>query len=387
MTYYSYAIKRTIMIILALCITIFSNFSAIAKDAIPQPPSINSKAHILLDYDSGQVLAASNPDLRLEPASLTKILAVDVVFKEIVAGRVKLSDKVLISKHAKKTGGSRTFIEVGEYLKVETLLKGAIIQSGNDATVALAEHIGGTEQNFAQMMNDQARNLSMTNSNFANATGLPHPDHYSTARDMAKVSIATIREFPEFYKIYSQKEFTFNKIKQRNRNLLLWRDRSIDGIKTGHTNAAGYCLAASAKRRGRRLVSVILGSKNEATRARDSKRLLDYGFKYFETHKLYEPRQVLGKVRVWKGVNGEVTVGPAHPVYVTVPKQQYQNIQLKLEMAASLPAPVAANQQVGRVLINLGTQQLAEVPLIALAESKTGNIFRQILDTILLWFN
>jgi D-alanyl-D-alanine carboxypeptidase (penicillin-binding protein 5/6) len=358
-----------------------------ATEVVPPPPTVTSKAHILIDYDSGVVLAEFNADEHLDPASLTKIMSMDVIFQEIANNRVKLTDEVLISEQAWRTGGSRTFAEVGKKFKVEDLLKGAIIQSGNDATVALAEHVAGSEQVFADMMNNQAKKLGLTGSHFVNATGLPDPNHYSTARDMAKVSAATIREFPEFYKIYSIKEYELNKIKQHNRNQLLWKDPSVDGVKTGHTEAAGYCLVSSAKRNEQRLISVIMGSKSPSVRASDSLALLNYGFRFYETHKLYDKRQVLGKVRIWRGAASEVEAGPAQAIYVTVPRQQYDKLELKMEMAPSLPAPVAAGQNVGRVLVRLGDKQLVEVPLIALTASPEGGMFRYLVDTMLLWLN
>lgn len=361
--------------------------SKIHADTIPAPPTITSKAHILIDYDSEKVLAEYNPDQRLDPASLTKMMSMDVVFHELTSGRIKLTDEVLISEKAWRTGGSRTFAEVGKKIRLEDLLKGAIIQSGNDATVALAEHVAGSEEVFVEMMNARAQKLGLTSSHFANATGLPHPDHYSTARDMAKIGAATIRDFPEFYKLYSMKEYEMNKIKQKNRNQLLWRDSSVDGIKTGHTESAGYCLVSSAKRDDQRLISVVMGSKSQAMRATDSLSLLNYGFRFYETHKLYEKRQVLGKVRVWKGAVSEVEAGPAQAVYVTVPRQQYDKLKPQLEIAPSLPAPVVAEQQVGRVIVLLGEQKITEVPLVALTGSATGGTFRYLMDSLLLWFN
>lgn len=353
----------------------------------PPPPSVVSKAHILLDYDSGQVLAEFNADKRLEPASLTKIVSVDVIFQEIAAGHIKLTDEVQVSERAWRTGGSRTFADVGKRFKVEDLLKGAIIQSGNDATVALAEHIAGSESSFVGMMNAQAAKLGLINSNFMNSTGLPDPNHYSCARDMATMAVATIRDYPELYKIYSQKEYELNKIKQRNRNQLLWRDSTVDGIKTGHTKGAGYCLVASAKRDQQRLISVLMGAESDSTRAEDSLALLNYGFRFYETHKLYDKQQPLGKVRVWKGVFGEVEAGAAETVYITVPRQQYQNLEIRLEIAPSLPAPVMAGQKVGRVLVSLAGQQIKDIPLISLTESAEGGIFRYLIDSMLLWFN
>jgi len=380
-------IQRLILIHTLLLCLLTLGFAPADADTIPPPPSATGKAYILIDHDSGRVLAEANADQRLEPASLTKIMSMDVVFREITAGNVKLSDEVLISERAWRTGGSRTFADVGKRFSVETLLKGAIIQSGNDATVALAEHIAGSEQTFAEMMNAQAQKLGMTNSHFTNATGLPDPNHYTTARDMAKVTSATIREFPTLYKLYSQKEYELNNIKQRNRNQLLWRDDSVDGVKTGHTENAGYCLVASAQRDGQRLISVILGSKSTPMRAADSLGLLNYGFRFYETHKLYDKRQSLGKVRIWKGAPSEIDAGPAQAVYVTIPRQQYKNLEPHLEIAPSLPAPVTLDQQVGRVLVNLSGQQVSDVPLVALRESPVGGIFRRVMDSVLLWFH
>ncbi|KOR30760.1 D-alanyl-D-alanine carboxypeptidase [Achromatium sp. WMS2] len=373
--------------ILFVCTLSLIKVTTSGAESVPPPPSITSKAHILVDYHSGQVLAAFNPDQRLEPASLTKIMSADVIFKELTAGHIKLTDDVLISEHAWRTGGSRTFAEVGKHFTVETLLRGAIIQSGNDATVALAEHIAGSEQTFAEMMNTQAKVLGLTNSHFMNATGLPDPDHYSSAHDMARIATATIREYPNFYKIYSQKEYEVNGIKQRNRNRLLWRDSSVDGIKTGHTEGAGFCLVASAQRGDQRLISVIMGSKNQEMRAADSLTLLNYGFRFYETHKLYEKRQVLGKVRVWKGAYGEVDAGPAEEVYVTVPRQQYENLELVREIAPALNAPVRAGQKIGQVVVRLGGKEITQVPLVALTDAPEGGMFRYLMDTIILWFN
>jgi serine-type D-Ala-D-Ala carboxypeptidase (penicillin-binding protein 5/6) len=358
-----------------------------AADSIPSPPPVTAKSYVLVDFDSGRVLAESNADERLEPASLTKIMAMDVVFKEIASGNVKLTDPVLISEHAWRTGGSRTFANVGKSFSVEQLLKGAIIQSGNDATVALAEHIAGSEATFAEMMNAQAKRLGMTNSHFVNSTGLPHQDHYTTARDIAKVTAATIRNYPELYKLYSIKEFELNNIKQLNRNKLLWRDPSVDGVKTGHTDEAGYCLVASAERDGERLISVILGSKSVAQRTADSEALLSYGFRFFETHKLYGQRQSVAKVRVWKGDPAVIDAGPAQAVYVTIPRQQYKNLQPHLELTTSVMAPVAADQKLGRILVSLNGEQIADVPVVALSESKRGGIFRRMKDSVLLWFH
>lgn len=357
-----------------------------ATEVVPPPPNIVGKAYILIDYATGQVLAEHNADRRLEPASLTKVMSMDVVFRELTTGHIKIDDQVPISEYAWKTSGSRTFADVGKTFRLEDLLKGAIIQSGNDATVALAEHVAGSESTFAEMMNAHARTLGLTNSHFVNATGLPNSNHYSSARDMAKIGAATIRNFPAYYTFYSIKEYELNKIKQPNRNLLLYRDSTVDGIKTGHTQGAGFCLMASAKRNNQRLISVIMGSSSMKQRAADSLALLNYGFRFYETHKLYDKNQVLHTVRVLYGSVSNIQVGTAAEVYITVPREQYGKIEIKTEITPSLKAPVAKNQQVGKVLVSLGQKQIAEIPLVALEESAEGGVFRQLIDAILYSF-
>ena len=277
--------------------------------AAVSPPEVNAEGHLLIDLLSGQVLAENNADARLEPASLTKIMTAHLVFHEIEAGRVRLEDLVTISEKAWKMGGSRMFIEVGKQVSVEDLLKGLIIQSGNDAAVALAEHIAGSEDAFAELMNKESARLGATNTHFVNASGMPHENHYTTARDIAKISQATIVEYPEFYKWYAIKEYTFNDITQKNRNSLLWQDKSVDGVKTGHTEAAGYCLVASAVRDGTRLLSVIMGTESIAARTKESSKLLNYGFRFFETRKILSAGKPLRNVRIWKGDADDVAVG------------------------------------------------------------------------------
>ncbi|MFM1892112.1 MAG: D-alanyl-D-alanine carboxypeptidase, partial [Pseudomonadota bacterium] len=287
--------------LISLLLLLLCSASAVAAPPVPAPPTVAGTGHLLLDMHSGRVLAESNADARLEPASLTKIMTAYVVFRELQHGNLKLEDQALISEKAWKTPGSRMFIEVGKRVSVGDLLNGMVIQSGNDASVALAEHIAGSEDTFAGLMNEHSRRLGMQNTHFVNATGLPHEDHYTTPRDIAKVTIATIREFPELYKLYAVKEFVWNDIKQPNRNLLLWRDDSVDGVKTGHTEAAGYCLVSSAAREGMRLVAVVMGTSSENARAKESLSLLNYGFRFFETHRLYAAGDALVRTRVWKG--------------------------------------------------------------------------------------
>ena len=273
-------------LIFPLLLSLFT-LTAGAAPPVPAPPAVAASGHLLIDMHSGRVLAENNADARLEPASLTKIMTAYVAFRELRHGKLKLDDQVLISEKAWKEPGSRMFIEVGKRVSVENLLKGMIIQSGNDASVALAEHIAGSEETFAGLMNDHARRLGMLNSHFVNATGLPHADHYTTPHDIALVTAATIREFPDLYKLYSDKEFVWNNIHQANRNLLLARDSSVDGVKTGHTESAGYCLVASAEREGMRLISVVMGTTSENARAKETLSLLNYGFRFYETHRLY----------------------------------------------------------------------------------------------------
>lgn len=272
---------------------------------VPDAPQVGARAFLLQDFDSGRVLAESNADERMEPASLTKIMTSYVVFEELKQGNITLDDKVLVSEKAWRMGGSKMFIEVNTEVTIDQLLKGVIIQSGNDASVALAEYIAGDESAFADLMNQYALRLGMSGSNFVNASGLPHPDHYTTARDMATLAAAMIRDFPTLYKMHAEKQYEYNGIAQHNRNRLLWRDDSVDGLKTGHTESAGYCLVASAERDGMRLISVVMGSKSERSRAKESTALLSYGFRFFETHRLYGAREPLTQIRVWK-------IGRAH---------------------------------------------------------------------------
>lgn len=356
---------------------------------MPGAPVVSGSAYLLVDYHSGRVLAESNADNRLDPASLTKIMTAHVVFRELKKGNIKLDDQVLVSAKAWRTGGSKTFIEVDKKIPLEVLLKGMIIQSGNDASVALAEHIAGGEDTFAKLMNSEAQRLGMTASHFMNATGLPDPNHYSTARDMAKIAAASIQEYPEYYKWYGMKEFVYNHIKQPNRNRLLWRDDSVDGIKTGHTEAAGYCLVSSAQRDGMRLLSVLMGAKSEEARAVDSLSLLNYGFRFFETRKLYEAGQEVSKLRVWKGDEAELSVGVLdRGAFVTIPRQQGKTVNTKIELDPLVMAPISQGQAVGRMLVTFGdnNEPVAEITLVALQDNPLGGWWRRLKDTILLWF-
>ena len=353
---------------------------------IPKAPSVAARGYLLEDFHSGQVLAEANADERLEPASITKVMAAYVVFKELAAGKIQLSDLVTISERAWRMEGSRMFIEVGKQVSVEDLLIGMIVQSGNDATVALAEHIAGSEETFAAYMNKYAAALGMSGSHFMNASGLPDPEHYMTARDIAKVARAMIAEFPDYYKWYSQKQFTFNGITQHNRNKLLYRDASVDGIKTGHTSSAGYCLVSSAQRDGMRLISVVLGSDGEESRATASQALLNYGFRFFETHKLYDGGSKLVDAKVWKGAAETVPLGIQHTLFVTIPRGQYDQLHANVQMNGRITAPVTAGSELGSVQVTFGDNTVATPPLVALQAVETGSLWRRSVDELMLYF-
>jgi D-alanyl-D-alanine carboxypeptidase (penicillin-binding protein 5/6) len=351
----------------------------------PSAPSVAAKAHVLIDYDSGRVLAEENADERLPPASITKLMTSYVVSHELHAGNIGLDDEVLISEKAWRMIGSRSFIKVNTKVSVEALLRGMIVQSGNDAAVALSEHIAGSEEVFAQMMNQYAQQLGMYDTNYMNATGLPDPDHYTTARDIATLSAALIRDFPEHYQWYAEKEFTYNDITQHNRNKLLWRDNSVDGLKTGHTEEAGYCLAASAKRGDMRLITVVLGTRSENARAQETQKLLNYGFRFFETHQLYQANATITDTKVWKGAQDQLAIGLAKNLTVTVPRGQYDDLAATTNIQQPVIAPVEAGAQLGEVEIRLGDEVIAKQPLVALTAVEKGSWWRRLIDEILLW--
>lgn len=353
---------------------------------IPAPPQIAARAYLVMDADTGHVIAADREDERFPPASLTKMMTSYVVEYEIAKGNIALEDMVLVSEKAWRTGGSRMFIQEGTQVSVDDLLHGVIIQSGNDASVALAEHIAGSERAFADLMNQHARLLGMENTHFENATGLPAEDHYSTAIDLAKLGKALINEFPQHYALYSQKYFTYNNIRQPNRNKLLWRDDSVDGIKTGHTDEAGYCLVASAERDDMRLISVVMGSSSEEVRAQESQKLLSYGFRYYRTHALYEAGQVLRDEKVWAGSRDQIRLGVAENLAVTVPRGQTDQLEASIELDKVIKAPVASGDVLGQVQITLQGERVASVPLVALEAVPEGGLFKRIWHAILLFF-
>ena len=354
---------------------------------LPAPPSLDAKSYFIMDAKSGVVLAEHNPEERLAPASITKIMTAYVVFKALKDAHIKLTDEVLVSEKAWRMEGSRMFIEVNKRVGVDDLLKGMIVQSGNDASVALAEHVAGSEEGFVAMMNVEVESLGLTNTHFVNATGLPDPEHYMSARDIALLAAALIRDFPDQYPRYSQRVFTFNGIKQYNRNKLLWRDSSVDGLKTGHTDTAGYCLASTAERDGMRLISVVMGTNSAKARATQSQSLLNYGFRFFETHRLYSAREALADPRVWEGEVENVQVGLENDLYVTIPRGQYDALDAKLSMHADIIAPVNEGQALGEVIVALNGKELKQQSLVALQSVPRGGLWRQAVDTVLQWFN
>jgi len=353
---------------------------------IPSAPTFNAKSYIMIDFNSGAILAQKNANKRVEPASITKIMTTYVVYDAMRAGQVTPDDDVLISEKAWRMAGSKMFVEVGDRVKLSELLKGIIIQSGNDATVAVAEHLAGTESAFAQLMNAYAQRLGMTGTHYVDSTGWPDPQQYSTAHDIATLAQALIRNFPEHYVDYSEREFTFNGIKQYNRNELLWQDESVDGLKTGHTESAGYCLVASAERDGMRLITVVMGAPSEKARAEDTEALLNYGFRFYETHKLYAAGDALAKPRVWKGAVENLPVGLAHDLYVTIPRDGYKDLSASLDMGNQIVAPIEKHQRLGQVKIDFQGKPLEAEPLIALKPVYKGDLWQQAKDTVIMWF-
>lgn len=357
-----------------------------APKVIPKAPIIAAKSYIMIDYDSGSILSQKNADEKLEPASITKVMTSYVLFHELRQGNIQLSDQVTVSKKAWKTPGSRMFIEVNRKVSVEDLLKGMIIQSGNDASVALAEFVAGSEDAFAALMNQHAGQLGMHNTHFMNSTGLPHPEHLTTARDLGILATALIRDFPKYYEWYAEKEFKFNKIKQFNRNKLLWRDKSVDGIKTGHTEAAGFCLLASSKRENMRLITAVLGTKSKSARAQESQKLFNFGFRFYETHALYEANKPLKKIRIYKGNKTELALGLKKTLHVTVARGQRKNLKPSIKLKPMVEAPVAKGQQLGLVEVQLDGKSVAKVPVIALEDIPKGSLWQQGKDSVLQMF-
>ncbi|MEJ2255732.1 MAG: D-alanyl-D-alanine carboxypeptidase [Woeseiaceae bacterium] len=373
----------------AVFVLFFGTFStAYAQSGMPVPaaPVIGATSYLLIDAQTGQELASLDPDKSLAPASLTKIMTSYVVFKALEQDQIALEDEVTISEKAWRMPGSRMFIEVGNRVSVHDLLMGMIVQSGNDASVALAEHIAGTEEVFAQMMNQYAEQLGMHATHFVNATGMPAEGHVTTARDLATLSRAMIAEFPEHYAWHSIREFTYNDITQSNRNTLLWRDPSVDGLKTGHTEDAGYCLVASAERDGMRVISVVLGTASEKARADGSQALLNYGFRFFETRLLFKAGAEVSTARVWKSAHETSRLGVFEDLYVTVRRGTYDELESTIDIPSVIEAPVAVGQPVAELRIMHGENQVLATPLRALDDNPVGSMWQRVRDSVSLWF-
>ena len=376
---------------LSLLVLLAVPFAASAESAIPSPPQLAAKSYVLMDGASGKVLVENNGDQRLPPASLTKLMTAYIATLEIRKGKIGEQDLVTVSEHAWRTGGaasggSTMFLPINSQVTVDDLLHGIIIQSGNDASIALAEYIAGSEDAFADMMNETAEKLGMKNSHFMNATGLPHPEHYSSAHDMAILARAIINEDQEHYAIYSQKEFFWNNIKQGNRNLLLWRDSTVDGLKTGHTEEAGFCLVASAVRDGARMITSVFGTDSEKTRAAETQKLLTYGFRFFETQTFYKAGQELAQAQVWKGTTRLVKAGLAQDLSLTLPKGQVKQLKASMVLEPQLIAPLKQGDVIGKVEVKLGEEVVHSADLIALEPVEEGGFFRRLWDSIRLFF-
>jgi serine-type D-Ala-D-Ala carboxypeptidase (penicillin-binding protein 5/6) len=360
--------------------------AAHAAAPMPAAPAVNARAWLLLDFNSGSVLTENNAGERMEPASLVKLMTAYILFSEIRAGTVSLEDQVLVSEKAWRMPGSRMFIEVNTRVSVEDLLKGMIIQSGNDASVALAEHVAGSESAFADLMNEYARTLGMTDTHYMNSTGLPDPDLYTTAHDLALLTRAMIRNFPEYYQWYSVREFTYNNITQPNRNRLLWRDDGVDGVKTGHTESAGFCLVTSAERDNMRLITVVLGTSSEEARIQETQKLLSYGFRFFETHRLYEAGAPVTTARVWQGATRELPLGLEDDLYITIPRNHRDRLSASTRINPGLVAPIRRGEPQGSVEITLDDANVALRPLIALQSIEEGGFFQRMTDRIMMMF-
>ncbi len=353
---------------------------------IPAAPQLSSTAYLLVDANTGTVLVERNADQQLPPASLTKMMTSYIVSSEIESGNLKPADLVNISVKAWKMGGSKMFIREGTQVPVQDLLRGVIIQSGNDASVALAEHVAGSEGAFADVMNQQAALLGMSNSHFKNATGWPIEGHLTTARDLSILARALVNDYPEHYSYYSEKYFQYNGITQPNRNKLLFRDKSVDGIKTGHTDAAGYCLVSSAQKNGMRLIAVVMGTRSEEARAVESQKLLSYGFRYYQTHKLYSAGDELQTARVWAGLSPEVALSVRDDIFLTIPRGAEKELQAQLAVDEIIKAPLKPGQELGQLTVKLKDEMLVDTPLVARDQVAEAGFFARLVDNIKLFF-
>jgi D-alanyl-D-alanine carboxypeptidase (penicillin-binding protein 5/6) len=378
-----YFMQRLVLLFVALIVP-----AAAGAATVPPPPELAAKSWVLMDAASGSVLVDQQGSQRLPPASLTKLMTSHVAALEMQRGRLKESDLVNISEKAWRMGGSKMFLKVGNQVAVHDLMRGIIVQSGNDASIALAEHIAGGEDTFASMMNQEAKRLGLANTFFMNATGWPDPNHYSSALDMAKLARAIILEDPAHYALYKEKEFVWNNIKQPNRNLLLWRDPTVDGLKTGHTEEAGYCLVASGKRDGQRLIAVVFGTESEQARANETAKLLGYGFNFFDSKTFFKKGETVQAVDIWKGAARTVKAGVAADFAAALPKRASGEYQTRIVLAeGDVVAPVAAGAALGRVeLVSAGGKVVTQAPLVALEAVEEGGFFRRSWDSIRLFF-
>lgn len=385
---FAFTLSAATVVAIAAPITPFSSQPAAANGTtgskqayiVPTPPSIDATGYVLMDANSGQILASKNPDQRMAPASLTKMMTSYIVSAALDAKRVKLDDLVLISEDAWRTGGSKMFVRVGNRVPVRDLMQGMIVDSGNDACVALSEFVAGSQDAFVNLMNQQAAILGMKGTHFMDVNGLPDAGHFTTPRDMALLARALVLDFPQDYQWYSQKWFTYNNIRQPNRNRLLWNDNSVDGIKTGHTDEAGFCLVASAQRKGTRLISVVMGAPSDNSRATDSGALLNYGFRFYASHKLYNANKALTSSRVWFGENSQTPIGTERDIYVTLPINQDAELKTAMDINNPLEAPIKKGQVLGNITISLGDKVLTTQPLIALADNGKGSWLKRLMD-------
>ena len=378
------SVFRSLSVVLVL-VLMLSGKTMAQSALIPSPPQIAGSSYILMDAKSGRIIMESNSHERLPPASLTKMMTAYIVERELDEGRISKTDMVPISVQAWKTEGSRTFVREGTTVSVENLINGVIVQSGNDASVALAEYIAGSEGAFVDIMNQQARLMGMEGTHFENATGLPHNNHYSTAYDLAILARAIINDYPENYPIYAKKSFTFNNIQQPNRNGLLWRDDSVDGLKTGHTKEAGYCLVASAKRDNTRFIAVVMGTSSPKAREQEVQKMLNYGFRYYESERLFRAGQGLMDARVWGGQSDQVAVGLTEDVYVTIPRNTRDELESTVDLDSVIKAPIKVGDELGRVKVSLKGEVLVDQPVLALNEIPEGGFFKRIWDAIKLF--
>ncbi len=381
-------VRRSVIAVRGLVLSLVLGSSALqaAAPIVQKVPDVEARSYFLMDANSGKVLAEKNADETLPPASLTKIMTSFVAATELAAGRVQPTDMVEVSVKAWRMGGSKMFIREGTKVAFGDLLKGVIIQSGNDASVAIAEHIAGDESAFADMMNQLARDIGMTQSNFRNASGLPDPEHYTTARDLATLTNMLIKRFPSHYEIYSQKSFRFNEIDQPNRNRLLWRDKTVDGVKTGHTNAAGYCLVSSALRDGQRLISVVMGTESDELRMRESQKLLSYGFRNFETRKIYDANMMLKNAELWFGESDSIELGIVDDLYVTIPRGAYDMVSAEMNLPELIEAPLVKGEPLGELRLTLEDEVISRTPLVALHDATEAGFVSRVWQSVVLFF-